>query len=672
MTKAPLKIFLAMNKALFLDFYELTMAQGYFKYKRNTSATFDLFARSPRRPFYVAAGIDECLKFIHGLRFVKEDIDYLKELALFEDEFLDYLKDFKFQGEIWAVEEPEIVFPAEPILRVSGNIIEAQIVESVLLNKINLATTLATKAAMVVLAANKRDVYDFSLRRTQGQEASLAVAKYSYITGAKGTSNVLAGFLYKIPVAGTMAHSFVMSFERELESFLAFSESFPAKSILLVDTYDTRRGIRSAVKTAIFLKKEGISLTGIRLDSGNLLEDAKYAREAFDKEGFVDAIIVASGNLDEFKIAELIKQKAPIDAFGVGTNMGCSSDTPYTDVIYKLVEVKEAGKDFVPTMKVSKAKATMPSRKQVFRQFSSSGLMRKDIIGVSDEKIKGNRLLKRVMAGGQLLYKEKDINEKRMIFSEKIKKLPSELLKLKSTYVYPVGTSSNLSAVASTLKEQITRRVSEKEIFLDIDTQYDFISKGGALYVKGAERITKNLKTLTTLAAKNNILIISSQDTHSKNDPEFETFGPHCIPGTAYHKKIKGTLLKKNKIIKRDKLYTAEELKSFTKTFPQLIFEKNVLDVFSNQNFPLFFEAVFPDKIYIYGVVTEYCVKEAISGLIKYGFSVCLVTDAVKGISQKEKDKLFVFWKKKNVEFLTTSEACRRIKNKYCETGGRK
>jgi nicotinate phosphoribosyltransferase len=563
------------------------------------------------------------------------------------------------------VEEPEIVFPLEPILRVSGNIIEAQILESVLLNKINLATTLATKAARVVISAKTRAVYDFSLRRTQGQEASLAVAKYSYIAGAKGTSNVLAGFLYKIPIAGTMAHSFVMAFERELESFLAFSESFPARSILLVDTYDTKGGIRSAVKTAIFLKKEGIRLTGIRLDSGNLLEGAKYAREAFDKEGFIDAIIVASGNLDEFKIEKLVKQGAPIDAFGVGTHMGCSSDLPYTDVIYKLVEVKDAGAKFVPTMKVSKSKATMPSRKQVFRQFSINGIMQKDIIGIHDEKIQGRRLLKKMMHNGVNLYKEKNINEKRKIFLDKIKSLPEKLLGVKSSYEYPVETSNKLLVLASGLKEQIRKKVSEREIFLDIDTQYDFIYKKGALYVKGAEKIVKNLKILTALAEKNNILIVSSQDTHTKDDPEFGVFGPHCISGTPCQNKIKETLIKKYKIIKHDRLYTTEQFKSLSRVFSQLVFEKNVLDVFSNQNFPLFFEAIFPDKVYIYGVVTEYCVKEAITGLIKYGFTVCVITDAIKGISQKEKDKLFVFWKKKGVEFLTVKEVCRRISNKY-------
>ena len=209
-----------MIKALLVDLYELTMAQVYFQHKKNASGTFDLFIRSPNRPFYVACGIDDALRYLEDLRFTKEDIDYLRDLALFEDDFLDYLKEFKFKGEVWGVDEPEIVFPQESIARVSGNLIEAQIIESIFLNKINLATTLATKATRVVLSAKGKGIYDFSLRRTQGIEASLAVAKYSYIAGAKGTSNVYAGFLYKIPVAGTMAHSFVMSFDREIESFL--------------------------------------------------------------------------------------------------------------------------------------------------------------------------------------------------------------------------------------------------------------------------------------------------------------------------------------------------------------------------------------------------------------------------------------------------------------------
>ena len=314
------------------------MAQVYFKQKQDSLAVFDLFIRSQNRPFYIACGIDDALSALEDFTFHKEDIDYLRSLGLFEEEFISYLKNFKFNGDVWALDEPEIVFSAEPIIRVKANIIEAQIIESILLNKINLAVTLATKSARVVMAAKGKAVYDFSLRRTQGLEASLAAAKYSYISGAEGTSNVYAGFMYKIPVAGTMAHSFVMSFEREAESFLAFSKQYPAKSILLIDTYNVNEGIQNAIKISRYLRKLGCTLLGIRLDSGDLINDAKKVRALLDKDGLIDTCIFASGNLDEYKIDELIKKNAPIDAFGVGTNMGCSADLPFTDVIYKLVE----------------------------------------------------------------------------------------------------------------------------------------------------------------------------------------------------------------------------------------------------------------------------------------------------------------------------------------------
>ncbi|MDD4183059.1 MAG: nicotinate phosphoribosyltransferase [Candidatus Omnitrophica bacterium] len=449
-----------MSKALVLDLYELTTAQAYFKSKKNTLATFDLFIRSPRRPFYIACGIDDALSFIEKLKFNKEDIDYLRELALFDDDFLDYLKEFKFKGEIFSVEEPEIIFAQEPIMRVSANIIEAQIIESIVLNKINLATTLATKAARVVTCAKDKAVYDFSLRRTQGIEASLACAKYSYMAGAKGTSNMLAGFLYKIPVAGTMAHSYVMSFEKEIDSFLAFAQSFPTKSIFLVDTYEVRKGIKSAIKIAKIMKHEGVNLLGIRLDSGNFLEDSKYARSLLDQEGLIDTIIVASGNLDEYKIEKLVADKAPIDAFGVGTNMGCSSDLPYTDVLYKLVEIKSRGAEFMPTMKFSPEKLTLPSKKQVFRVFDGNGIMQSDSIGLCDEKIKGKKLMRKIMDKGVLLYKEKDIMKKKDILVKKMETIPSELLRLENKYIYPVKISKRLSMLTKRLKAQIKKRIS--------------------------------------------------------------------------------------------------------------------------------------------------------------------------------------------------------------------
>jgi nicotinate phosphoribosyltransferase len=650
-----------MSRALLVDLYELTMAQVYFKYKRNASATFDLFIRSLSRPFYVACGIDDALNYVEKLKFTKEDIDYLKSLALFEDEFLDYLKEFKFNCEVWGVEEPEIIFPQEPILRISGSLIEAQIVESALLNKINLATTLATKAVRVVLAAKGRGVYDFSLRRTQGEEASLAAAKYSYLVGAKGTSNLYAGYLYRIPVVGTMAHSFIMSFEREISSFLAFAQQFPTKSIILVDTYDVKEGIHSAIKVAKYLKREGFELLGIRLDSGNIASDARYARKILDREGLIDTLIFASGNLDEYSIEKLMVERTPVDAFGVGTNMGCSSDLPFTDVIYKLVEVKEKGKDFIPTMKLSEGKTTLPSRKQIFRILNKSGVMERDYIGLYNESISGKKLLRKLMEKGEKLYEEKTCAEKRELFFKKLRTLPSACKKIRTTYVYPVLRSKILSSFAEDVKGQIRKRIAPRVIFMDIDTQYDFLDKKGALYVKNSEQILGNVEKLIDFAKKNKILIISSQDTHIKNDPEFKEFPPHCIKGRQGHRKLKKTLLDKYKVLEFTKNYTRGELRAIINKFSQIILRKNILNVFSNPNTLSLLEEIFPDKIVIFGVVTEYCVKEAVEGLLKLGFSVTIVDDAIKEISSKEKNKLFSFWRRKGVELTNTQQLLKTV-----------
>ena len=449
-----------MAKALVVDLYELTMAQVYFKYKKEVEASFDLFIRSDKRPFYLACGIDDVLDYLQSLKFTREDICYLKSLNFFEDEFLEYLKSFRFRGEVWGVDEPEIIFAQEPILRVSANLIEAQIIESALLNKINLATTLATKAARVVLAASDKKVYDFSLRRAQGIDASLATAKYSYIAGAKGTSNVYAGFVYKIPVSGTMAHSFVMSFDNEIDSFLAFAKTLPSKSILLVDTYNVKKGVATAIKTAKALKAKNIDILGIRLDSGDLTADSKYARKEFDKAGLRKIGIFASGDLDEYKIEKLIDEGAPINAFGVGTRMGCSADIPYSDTIYKLVEIREKSKEFKPVMKLSKNKASLPSKKQVFRKFNKKGIMIKDCIGLTKEKNSGKKLLTKIMAGGRRLYKTRSLDEKQKMFFKKSSSLPAGLKKAKCKYSYPVNIGPELDKLTRELKKQIKLKSS--------------------------------------------------------------------------------------------------------------------------------------------------------------------------------------------------------------------
>ncbi len=651
-----------MSSRLVIDLYELTMAQVYYKYKPHATATFDLFIRSPRRPFYVACGIDAVVNYLQDLSFSQEEIEYLRSLGMFDERFLKYLETFRFRGTVWAVEEPEIVFAGEPVLRVTAGLIEAQIIESFLLNRINLATTLATKAARVVLAAQGKNVYDFSLRRTQGVEASLACAKYSYMVGVMGTSNLNAGLQYRIPVAGTIAHSFVMSFERETESFLNFAKEFPAKSIFLVDTYDVRKGIDASLRVARFLRKRGIDLVGIRLDSGDLISDSRYARLQLDKEGLIDTMIVASGNLDEYKIEKLVAAGAPVDAFGVGSNMGVSSDFPYTDVIYKLVEIKEKGKDFVPTMKVSEGKSTVPCRKQIFRTFASSGVMIGDEVGLDKEKLSGKKMLRKVMERGKRLRKEKTLEEKRKIFGRKKLTLPLILKKTEAKGAYRVSISRKLSGITDQLTAQMANRTKETVLFFDIDTQCDFLNKRGGLPVPGADTIIANLKKLTQTAASAHIPVVSSLDTHRKDDPEFKEFGSHCVKNTRGHRKVKETRLKNAKVIPAKKMYSFLELKAFVRKYPQIILEKNILNVFSNPNTHNLLEALFPDRTYVYGVATEYCVREAVEGLLKNNFQVTVIEDAVKEISRKEKEKLFSLWRRRGVEFVKTKDIVADVK----------
>jgi len=643
------------TSSLLVDLYELTMAQAYHKHKPATAATFELFIRSSRRPCYVACGIDEVLESVANLSFDKGELDYLRSLTLFDDNFLEYLKNFRFRGDVWSVREPEIVFAGEPIIRVTANIIEAQIIESVLLNQINLATTLATKALAVVCAAKGRGVYDFSLRRTQGEDASLAAAKYSYLMGARGTSNTLAGYRWRIPVVGTMAHSFVMSFEREVESFLAFSDCYPAKSILLVDTYDTKMGIENAVRVARYLKRRGLNLLGIRLDSGDIASFAKYARHVLDTEGLIDVMIVASGNLDEHKITELLKHKAPVDAFGVGTNMGCSSDLPYTDVIYKLVELKDRKREFTPTMKLSEGKITYPSKKQIIRSFEN-GMMKEDCVALSNESVAGKKLLKKLVEKGKLIYKPKTIEEKRKIFAQKFNEVPAYLKELKTQRCYPVTISAELNSLVESLKRTVKCKLKEKIVFFDIDTQFDFIRKAGALPAPGAESIVSNLKKLTDCARQENITILSSQDTHRLDDVEFKDFPPHSIEGKRGWRKLPETLLKKHKVISCKKSYSDEELRKMLSEHDQLILQKSILNVFANPSTSGLLNLLFPDAVVVYGVVTEHCIREAVEGLIKGGFRVIIVTDAIKEISKSDSDRLLSNWKRKGVEFSKTKD----------------
>ncbi|MDD2752525.1 MAG: nicotinate phosphoribosyltransferase [Candidatus Omnitrophica bacterium] len=446
-----------MDNALLLDLYELTMAQSYFLYKRNTCATFDLFVRAlpVNRAYLVAAGLEDILDYLRNLRFSKSDLNYLRKQKIFSAGFLKYLSTFKFKGDIWAMPEGEIFFAGEPVIRVTANIIEGQIIESCLLNTINLESMIASKAARVVTAAAGRKVYDFALRRTHGAGAGVKGARSAYLAGASGTSCVLAGKLYQVPIAGTMAHSFVMTFKNELESFLAYAETFPQKTILLVDTYDTREGVENAITIGLLLKEKGYQLQGIRLDSGDLAALSKMARKKLNCAGLSSVKIFATGNLDEFKIQKLLKRGACIDCFGVGTNMGTSIDAPCLDVIYKLSEVTDEEKKFVPVMKLSKAKATLPGRKQVFRLEDKKGKFLRDILALEGEGLAGRPLLKKVVASGKIISKQVPLEKTRALVKENLSRFPAGLFNVYGTYDYAVTISPGLKRLKASLSKQL-------------------------------------------------------------------------------------------------------------------------------------------------------------------------------------------------------------------------
>ncbi|MFH0738362.1 MAG: nicotinate phosphoribosyltransferase [Candidatus Omnitrophota bacterium] len=448
------------NLALLLDLYELTMAQAYFCHRREALATFDLFVRGlPKgRSYLVCAGLGDILNYIKELRFNSSDLTYLKGKKIFSPEFLKYLANFKFGGDIWAVPEGRIVFANEPLIRVTAPIIEAQIVESFFLNTINLQTMIASKASRVVNAAKGREVFDFSLRRTHGSEAGLKVARSSYIAGFAGSATVLAGKLYGIPIAGTMAHSFIMSFKCELDAFLAYASTFPGRTVLLVDTYNTRKGIENAIISGLYLKEKGYNLQGIRIDSADLVSLSKLAKRLLDNAGLGLVKIFASGNLDEFKIKELLRKGARIDNFGVGTNMGTSIDAPCLDVIYKIVEVTDDKGNFLPTMKLSKDKVTYPGRKQVFRIHDKNGNFIKDILGLEKEKISGLALLKKVVNKGRVIYEAPTLGKIRLALKSELCRFPQGLLNIDSDYSYPVLVSPALKRLQKTLVRQLRER----------------------------------------------------------------------------------------------------------------------------------------------------------------------------------------------------------------------
>ena len=379
------------NLTMMTDLYELTMMNGYLRYgKDKNRACFDLFyrRRGDVTAYAVAAGLEQVIEYVQNLRFTQEDIEYLRSLAIFDDAFLSYLSDFHFTGEILAVPEGTIVFPDEPILRVIAPIMEAQLLETALLNIINHQTLIATKAARVVQSARGDKVLEFGLRRAQGPDAGIYGARASIIGGCQATSNVLTGQLFGVPVGGTHAHSWVMSFEDELTAFRAYADVFPDNCLLLVETYDTLgSGVPNAITVFKELRARGKEPVGIRLDSGDLAFLSRQARVMLDDAGFPNAKIFASGDLDEEVIWDLKAQGAAIDVWGVGTRMITSMDNPALGGVYKLSAEEVDGK-FVPRIKISEnpAKITNPGVKQLYRFYDRrSGKALADLLALDEE-----------------------------------------------------------------------------------------------------------------------------------------------------------------------------------------------------------------------------------------------------------------------------------------------
>lgn len=390
-----------MNLTLLTDFYELTMMQGYFKNNKTETVIFDAFYRKnpSENGFAITAGLEQIIDYIKNLHFENKDIEYLRSLSIFDEDFLAYLSNFKFSGDIYAIPEGSVVFPREPLIKVIAPIMEAQLVETAILNIINHQSLIATKAARVVYAAKGDGIMEFGLRRAQGPDAGIYGARAAVIGGCIGTSNVLTGQLFDVPVLGTHAHSWIMSYPDEYTAFKKYAELYPDKCILLVDTYDTlKSGVPNAIKIFDEMKANNIPMPyfGIRMDSGDLAYLSKKARKMLDDAGYYKAVIAASSDLDEYLIDSLKTQRAAISSWGVGTNLITSKDCPAFGGVYKLAAIMDENGEFIPKIKLSEntEKITNPGNKTVYRIYEkNSGKIKADLISLVDDKFKEDKNL---------------------------------------------------------------------------------------------------------------------------------------------------------------------------------------------------------------------------------------------------------------------------------------
>lgn len=417
------------SSVLLTDLYQLTMLQGYHDAGMEETAVFEFFVRRlrPGRSFLLAAGLEQSLEFLEQLHFTSEELEWLASTQRFSKDFLASLETLHFTGDVHAMPEGTVFFPNEPILRVTAPITEAQLVETRLINLLHLETLIASKAARSVLMAPDRLLVDFGLRRAHGAEAGLLAAHASYIAGFAGTSNVLAGRLFGIPLYGTMAHSFIQAHDNEALAFEHFAQAQPDNVVLLIDTWDTEAAARKVVALAPKLTRAGIRIKGVRIDSGDLTEHARRVRAILDAGGLEHVIIFASGDLDEYALRDMLAAGAPVDGFGVGTHMDTSSDLPYLDCAYKLQEY--AGR---ARRKRSEGKATWPGRKQVYRHHDANGRMAGDVVTLESDPQPGEPLLIPVMRGGHRVAPAPSLAEVRRHAADNLARLPEPLRRLEA------------------------------------------------------------------------------------------------------------------------------------------------------------------------------------------------------------------------------------------------
>lgn len=435
-----------LTSALLTDLYQLSMIEAYLESGQTETAVFEFFVRKlpPQRSFLVAAGLAQALDFIENLKFSNDELNWLERTGKFSTRLIDYLGAFRFTGEVHAMPEGSVFFGNEPILRVTAPLPEAQLLETRLINILHFQTLIASKAARLVLLAPDKLLVDFGLRRAHGAEAGLMAARASFIAGFAGSATVLAEKAFGIPSFGTMAHSFIQSFDDESAAFEAFARARPDNLVLLIDTYDTEVAARKVVALAPRLKAMGIGVRAVRIDSGDLAALAKSVRAILDAGGLKDTGIFLSGGIEESTLIAFAREKAPVDGIGIGTSLTTSSDAPALDCAYKLQEY--AG---LPRRKRSTGKATWPGRKQVWRRYDGDGRMLSDMLSAENDKQEGEPLIQPVMAAGRRLAPQRSLDDIRRHARLQLERLPPELRALQALVPYPVQVSAALEQLAA-------------------------------------------------------------------------------------------------------------------------------------------------------------------------------------------------------------------------------